>query len=143
MGYKNKYEEVLKKNNLKMTRHRHAVLEVLDGNSLPLSAEELYIKLKEKGVSMSFSTVYRVLEAFLEKGIVVRNNLPDDGKSVYEIYCCDNHHHYLLCIDCRKVVQVEGCPLEEYERAIEEKFAFIVKGHNLEVYGYCSDCKVP
>ncbi len=140
MGYENKYKELLQKGNLRATKQRYAILELLDSDSFPLSAEDLYIKLKKKGIPISLSTVYRILDVFQEKGIVVRSNLPDDNKAIYELFC-DEHHHHLLCVDCRRVFPVEGCPLEGYERLIEKQLNFTVKGHNLEVYGHCKDCK--
>lgn len=140
MGYNNQYGEILKKGNLKATKQRYAILRALENNEFPVSAEELYIGLKEKEIAISLSTVYRILETLHEKGIVARSNLPDDNKAVYELFR-DEHRHHLLCVDCRKILPIEGCPLEEYEKLIEDRFGFTVKGHKLEVYGYCNDCK--
>ncbi|MGI6049503.1 MAG: Fur family transcriptional regulator [Acetivibrionales bacterium] len=140
MKQSDKYAEILKKGDLRATKQRYAILEVLDCNGAPVSAEDLYIQLKRKGIPISLSTVYRILDAFQEKGIVVRSNFPDVSKAVYELFC-EEHHHHLLCVDCRRVFPVEGCPLEDYERLIEERLNFTVKGHNLEVYGHCKDCK--
>lgn len=132
--------EILKRGNLKSTKHRITILKVISNQNIPLSAEDLYIILKENGISISLSTVYRVLETLNEKGIVVRTNIPDENKAVYELY--DNEHkHHLLCVKCRKILPVDGCPLEEYEKILENRFGFAVKGHKLEVYGYCNSCK--
>lgn len=139
MGCKNYYEEILKKGNLKATKQRYAILEALDNKEFPVSAEDLYINLIEKEISISLSTVYRILEILYEKGIVTKSILPDYNKAVYEIYH-DEHHHHLLCIKCRKMLPIEGCPLEGYEKLLESQFGFTVKGHNLEVYGYCNGC---
>lgn len=131
--------EILKSGNLKSTKHRIAILEILKENRLPISAEDIFIKLKENGILISLSTVYRVLETLHEKGIAVKTSIPDENKAVYELYN-NQHRHHLLCIKCRKLLTVEGCPLEEYEKILENRFGFTVKGHNLEVYGYCNDC---
>ncbi|MGI6084332.1 MAG: Fur family transcriptional regulator [Acetivibrionales bacterium] len=140
MGSKNHYEDILKNGNLKATRHRHAILEMLAENDMPLTAEGLYMSLREKGVSISLSTVYRGLEVLHEKGIVVKSNLPDYNKAVYEVNH-NEHRHHLVCVECRKMIPVIGCPLEEYEKLIANKYEFTVEGHNLEMYGYCNDCK--
>lgn len=139
MGFKNQFEDILKNGNLKVTRHRHAILETLERNAQPLSAEDLYMKLKEKDISISLSTVYRGLETLHAKSIVIKNNLPDYNKAVYEINH-NEHRHHLVCVKCRKMVPVNGCPLEEYIELIESKFGFTVEGHNLELYGYCKSC---
>ena len=82
------YEDILKNGNLKATKHRYAILEVLERNESPVTAEDLYIKLKEQGVSISLSTVYRGLETLHEKGIVIRSNLP--VLSIYNIRLLNN-----------------------------------------------------
>lgn len=134
------YKELLKSGNLKSTKHRNDILEALEKNALPLTAEDLYINLKEKGVSISLSTVYRGLETLVEKGLAIRSNLADENKAVYEL-SHNEHRHHLLCIKCRKVLPLDGCPLEDYEKLLEDRFGFMVKGHKLEIFGYCERCK--
>lgn len=140
MEFKEHYEDILKNGNLKPTKHRYAILEALECDEMPLTAEDLYLKLKEKGVSISLSTVYRGLETLHEKGIVIKSNMSDYNKAVYE-FNHNEHQHHLICVKCRKMLQVKGCPLDEYEKLIESEFGFRVKGHNLEVYGYCNSCE--
>ncbi|HHU90738.1 MAG TPA: transcriptional repressor [Clostridiaceae bacterium] len=140
MGAKKNYNDILKNRNLKVTKHRYAILESLEKSKLPVSAESLYIELKKKGISISLSTVYRSLEALYKKGIVIKSILPDYNKAVFE-YNHNEHRHHMICIKCHKMQPVTGCPLEEYEKLIESKFNFTVKGHNLEVYGYCDGCE--
>jgi len=139
MGAKSHYDDVLKNRNLKATKQRSAILEALENNKLPVTAEDLYNKLKEKGISISLSTIYRSLETLHKKGIVIKSNIPDYSKAVFE-YNNNEHRHHMICIKCHKMQPVTGCPLEEFEKYIESKFDFTVKGHNLEVYGYCSVC---
>jgi len=139
MSLKGRYKGLLKNGNLKGTKHRYAILEVLEIYKFPVTAEDLYINLREKGSTISLSTVYRSLEILHEKGIVIKTNLPDYNKAVYE-YNHNEHRHHMICIKCHMVLQVTGCPLEKYEKFIESKYDFTVKGHNLEVYGYCNDC---
>ena len=139
MGAKSHYDDVLKNRNLKATKQRFAILEALENNKLPVTAEDLYNKLKEKGISISLSTIYRSLETLHKKGIVIKSNIPDYSKAVFE-YNNNEHRHHMICIKCHKMQPVTGCPLEEFEKYIESKFDFTVKGHNLEVYGYCSVC---
>lgn len=139
MGTKSNYSDLLKNQNLKATKHRSAILEALENNKSPVTAEDLYNKLKEEGISISLSTVYRSLETLHKKDIVKKSVLSDYNKAVFE-YNHNEHRHHMICIKCHKVQPITGCPLEEFEKYIESKFDFTVKGHNLEVYGYCSVC---
>jgi Fur family ferric uptake transcriptional regulator len=134
------FKELLKKENIKNTKHRNSVLEVMEITGQPITVEEIYLKLQEKGVSISLSTVYRVLEVLWNKDIVLKMSFADNNKSLYEINN-KKHRHHVLCLKCRKILPVEGCPIGEYVKAIEQKFQFIISGHNLEFYGVCSACQ--
>ncbi len=134
------FKDLLNKENLRSTKHRNSVLEVVKSSTQPVSAEEIYLRLKEQGISISLSTVYRVLEALLGKGMVVKTSVNDDSKALYEMNDME-HKHHLLCVKCRKILPVDGCPLEEYEKALEEKLGFSIQGHKLEMFGYCKSCK--
>ncbi len=139
MGVKSNYNVLLKNQNLKATKHRSAILEALENYNSPVTAEDLYNKLKGEGISISLSTVYRSLETLHKKDIVKKSVLSDYNKAVFE-YNHNEHRHHMICIKCHKVQPITGCPLEGFEKFIESKFDFTVKGHNLEVYGYCSGC---
>jgi Fur family ferric uptake transcriptional regulator len=57
-----------------------------------------------------------------------------------------NHHehkHYLVCLNCKEMIPVEGCPLGEYEKVLNQKLGFDVTGHKFEIYGYCKNCQMP
>jgi Fur family ferric uptake transcriptional regulator len=133
------YKDLLKKENLRNTKHRNSVLEVIEENGQPVTAEIIFLKLKEQGVSISLSTVYRVLDALLNKGLIIKTSVTDENKALYELNNME-HKHHLLCVKCRKCFKYTAAP-EEYEKALEEKSGFSIKGHKLEVYGLCESCK--
>ncbi|NLG53927.1 MAG: transcriptional repressor, partial [Clostridiales bacterium] len=56
-----KTENSLKESGLKKTRHRLAVIRLLKSLEAPVTAEDIYFKLKEKNSTISLSTVYRTL----------------------------------------------------------------------------------
>ena len=134
------YKDILKKEKLRNTKHRNSILEVIEGSSQPITAEAIFLKLKEQGVSISLSTVYRVLEVLLSKALVMKTSVTDDNKAVFELNKME-HKHHLLCVKCRKMLSIEGCPLEGYEKILEEKLGYLIKGHSLEMYGLCEKCK--
>ena len=134
------YKELLKKEKLKSTKHRNSILDVIVKAEQPVTVETIYLKLKEQGIAISLSTVYRVLEALLGRGLVVKTSVNDDSKALFEINSLE-HKHHLLCVKCRKMLPVDGCPLEDYEKALEEKLGFSIKGHKLEMFGYCQSCR--
>jgi len=133
------YAEILKREGMKSTKHRNAILLFLEQFQHPMTAEELYISLREKTASINLSTVYRTLDTFVSKNLVIKSTM-DDGKARYEL----NHHehkHHLFCVGCHKVISIEDCPMGELQEIIKKKMDFDVTGHKLEIYGYCHNCK--
>jgi len=135
-----KYKELLKREGIKNTKHRTAILEILEESDSPKTAEQLFISLKDKTASIDMSTVYRTLDTFSSKNLVIKSNRVDDGKALYEL----NHHehkHHLLCVGCHKLISIEDCPIGELQQILKQKIDFDITGHKLEIYGYCHDCK--
>ena len=86
----------LKKAGLKVTLPRLRILEVLEGDSGHLSAEEIYKRLLDAGEEVGLATVYRVLTQFEQAGICIKLNF-EEGRAVYEI-TPSNHHDHMVCM---------------------------------------------
>jgi Fur family ferric uptake transcriptional regulator len=134
------YSSILKREGLKSTKHRNAVLEVLENSDQPISAEQIFIELKEKKNSINISSVYRILESLVSKKLVVKFNITGDNKATYELNRLE-HKHRLICSGCKKMYPIDGCPLEEYEKQLKDKMDFDITGHRLEIFGICKECK--
>ena len=139
LGDKNQYSMMLKKENLRNTSHRQSILEALEESKEPVSAETLYLALREKGISISMSTVYRALDVLAEKNIITKTDFMDNNRSLFEIKR-EEHRHHLVCVKCRKTIPIRECPFHEYASELEKQFGFSITGHKLEMYGYCRQC---
>ena len=53
MQTKTDFTTALKKKGLKVTKHRNSLLEVLEIENQPLTAEDIFLKLKEQGISIN------------------------------------------------------------------------------------------
>lgn len=135
-----KYKELLNRQGIKSTRHRNSILELLEESELPLTAEQLFIALRDKTSSIDLSTVYRTLDTFASKNLVLKTTRSDDGKALYELNH-NEHKHHLLCVKCHKLISIEDCPIGELKETLKNKIDFDITGHKLEIYGYCHDCK--
>ena len=134
------YEDELKQSGLKMTKNRKAIIDMLLQKNHPIAAEQIYLELKKNKVEINLSTIYRTLEALEDKGLVTKLNIMDNDRMFFE-YNKLGHRHYLVCVGCKKIVTVQGCPLESYEKALEKETHFTMVGHKLYLYGYCLDCQ--
>jgi Fur family ferric uptake transcriptional regulator len=134
------YGNVLRREGLKNTKHRNSILEAIENSDQPIAAEQIYIELKERNTSINLSSVYRILESLVSKGLVIKLSITGDNKALFELNRME-HKHHLVCSGCKKMFSVDGCPLEEYEKQLHDKLGFNITGHNLEIFGYCKECQ--
>ena len=123
---------------LKKTKPRESVLSVLEHAKRPLSAMEICAEVEKDGEGAWLSTVYRILELFVKKGVVVKIAVMNNETALYELNRFQ-HKHYAVCLGCRKILTMDNCPMEKFIPKIQDS-EFHVLGHNLEIYGYCKDC---
>ena len=129
---------LLKKNGLKVTENRLSILEVLKNSNSPMSAEEIY-KVLENELTMSFSTIYRSLNAMLDAGILLMQ-VNQDSKQYFQLNTHE-HKHIIKCIICREAVNVEFCPMTEIEKTLVQKTGYQITGHSFEFTGVCPNCQ--
>jgi len=135
----------LQKNNMswpadiKRTKQRESVISVLENSDSPLSAMEICRQVKTKNNSVWLSTVYRILELFVREGIVTRTDITNKDMAVYELNR-HLHRHYAVCLRCKKVIEMNNCPLDNFTPSFSEN-GFHISGHKIEIYGYCKDCE--
>lgn len=122
---------------IKKTKQRAEVLDALCEAGRPVNAQEISAMLENRGSQMWFSTIYRVLDTFLEHGTIRRADVDKDGMAMYELN--DGHRHYAVCVGCRKIIEIHGCPLESFMPDLQDK-SFHVVGHKLQISGFCGDC---
>lgn len=136
---RNNYKEIFRKNNIKITKQREWVFHMLMHASVPLTAEEIFVKQMEEEGKISLSTIYRILDVFVSKGLVQKSNI-SDNKAVYEVIGI-GHKHHLICSSCGKIIALDHCPIEEYEKTLVESTGFEITSHKLAFFGCCPACK--
>lgn len=125
-------------NNLKITKKRKMVIDVLKNSNEPLTSEEVYNKIGVENIDLS--TVYRTL-IFLYNASIVEKCLIDDGKAYYRLKDDKIHEHYLICSKCKKKVLLELCPINELESNIIKNTGFKITSHLLKFEGICQNCQ--
>lgn len=123
---------------LKRTKNRESVLSVLEGSEKPLSAADIFAQIEKTGTTTWLSTVYRILEIFVKRGIVLKANVINTEMAVYELNRL-KHKHFAVCVNCHKIIALNNCPMDKVMLNLEDN-NFQVIGHTLEVYGFCGDC---
>lgn len=128
-------ENILTKIDLKPTYQRIKVLEYLNKHmNSHHTVEMIYEALSKNIPTMSMTTIYNTLNAFLEKGLVSAVTIT--GTEIRYDFNTSSHHHF-LCKKCGRIIDIDiKCPIAEKKQ---------MHGHVVEeVHGYfkglCKDC---
>ncbi len=127
--------------NERLTKGCKRVLEVLEKTKDLSSAQDIHSQLRSEDVGApGLTTVYRSLESLVSLGLVQAVDL-GDGERRFELIEPGEHHHHIICDDCRSSIHLDMCLVEELENAIASKYGYDVRSHILEIFGKCPDCK--
>lgn len=132
---------LLEQAELRPTRQRLAIIEVLARSERPLTAQALHAELSGSDTAPGLATVYRTLQAVEQSGLA-RTFPAGEGEVAYKL-CHPGHHHHLVCERCGKVVEIPSCEVEEWASEIAGKRGFAVTSHQADIYGLCENCQAP
>ncbi len=118
------------------TPQKLAILAYLEGNTGHPSAEEIHKALLPRFPTMSLSTVYSTLRALQREGRV-HELAVEPGKGRFDPEPAP--HHHLVCLECRKVVDVHRRFAVSLGR--EEARGFLVLHAHIGFFGLCAGCQ--
>lgn len=120
----------------KLTPQRIAILDYLNGNKEHPSADQIYRAVSAKFPTMSFATVYNTLDALKKRGMLLEITI-DPHKKRFDPD--SKPHHHLMCIRCRKVVDVHNT----FELSLPhgQRHGFEITGNQIEFHGLCEHCR--
>lgn len=130
----------LKREGLRMTANRRAILNALLAATGPLALEEIQSAAGTLGSRPDFATVFRTMLVLERMGLAHKVNL---GRSTshYELVSPGHHHEHLVCVDCGKVTLIEDrCPVEALEKRLAQDYGYSGLRHSLEFFGHCAQC---
>ncbi len=122
---------------MKLSPARQEILSIVKKSGRPLPAREIKASLADEGVNLS--TVYRGLD-FLEKSDFVRS-IPLGGARYYYSSREDGHGHFLVCRECREIIDFDECVVESLQGTLQEKYGYEITGHAIFFEGLCSECR--
>jgi Fur family peroxide stress response transcriptional regulator len=129
------YTNLLKEYDLKVTPQRVAIVEELYKNG-HMNIDDLYKKLLSKFPSVSLATIYKNINAMVEKVFLSEVKIPN-SKSVYELV--KTEHAHLACSSCGYIEDIildASALLEE----VPKLSSFKVNSTNIVLSGLCSKC---
>ncbi|NJL09767.1 MAG: transcriptional repressor [Calothrix sp. SM1_7_51] len=120
------------------TRSQERILSLLKSIKKGISAQDIYVELRNRNQSIGLATVYRSLEALKLEGLVQVRTLAN-GEALYSLAQQDKHH--LTCLRCGVSIPINQCPVHDLENQLQVSHKFNIFYHTLEFFGLCSQCQ--
>ncbi|MGW6685079.1 Fur family transcriptional regulator [Streptomyces sp. NPDC054961] len=122
----------------RMTSQRRVVAEVLDGDHVHLTADEVHARAVKRLPEISRATVYNALGELVSLGEVVE--ITTDGRAKRYDPNAHHPHQHLVCSQCGLIRDVHpgGDPLADLP--VEDRFGFTVSGVDVTYRGLCGSC---
>lgn len=129
-----KYADILDEHNLKTSHQRTKILEYLSNNPCHPTADKVLLEMKKELPTLSKSTVYKTLNAFVDAGLL-REITIENNEIRYE-YNLHDHGHF-KCNDCGEVYDFSfdynGLKSDDLE-------GFEIYEKDLFLKGVCKSC---
>ncbi len=123
-----KFQNALKKENLKSTKQRLSILDNIVSNTGHRECDEIYDQLKADGKNVSRATVYRTV-SILEKYAIVRKLELGDGRARYEYKYGQGHHDHMICVETGEIIEFMSDEIEEIQDKIAKENGFEIIKH--------------
>ncbi len=132
--------ELIETQNLRLTRRRREVLDLLLASHQPLGAYDILelINKSGDGARVAPPIVYRALEFLLQAGLIHRI----ESKNAYISCASPGHRHgaqFLICRDCDRVAELDHSDRELLAEA--DNLGFAVDRSVIEITGVCAECQ--
>ncbi len=121
---------------IKLTPQRLAILDYLQDNKEHPSVDEIYKHVSRRFPSMSYATVYNVLNTLVKNNVVKELSI-DPNKKRFDPGM--HTHHHLVCVGCNRIVDIEMD--YDIDLPVSLTQGFTVMGNDITFYGLCADCK--
>ncbi|WP_354642249.1 Fur family transcriptional regulator [Kitasatospora camelliae] len=130
--------ERLRDRGWRLTSQRRVVAEVLDGEHVHLTADEVHARAVARLPEISRATVYNTLGEMVALGEVLE--VATDGRAKRYDPNARHSHQHLVCSGCGAIrdVHPDGDPIAALPAA--ERFGFTISGAEITYRGLCPDC---
>lgn len=133
----------LKESGYKLTPQRGVtVTTLIENRGKFLTAEEIFMMVKNKNPSIGLATVYRTLDLLDELEILNKKRF-HDGLTRFDLYLSLNkiQPYYLICSNCKKINEIREDLFSHLSDQIKENYRFKVTIQDVTFHGLCEDCQ--
>ena len=125
------------------TKQREIILKFLiENKERHVTVDEIVFDLREQGISVGKTTVYRYIDKLVEEGRARRFVSEEKNGAAFQYVendRCDEHFH-LKCVECGKFIHLECDHLNDIARRVYEDHKFTIDRSKTVLYGICDEC---
>jgi Fur family peroxide stress response transcriptional regulator len=131
------FEKLCREQGVPLTIQRRTILEALAGREDHPTADQVFEDVSKRLPGLSRTTVYRVLDALVELGVIHKAN---HLGSAARFDPNTERHHHLTCLDCHKVIDMEESDVRKIEVPKGASQGFEILDYSVHFKGYCPGC---
>jgi len=132
------FKTFMKEERLRCTRERLSVLREIYRSNTHLDADELFVRLREKGVAISRATVYHTLDLLFRYNLVTKIDLGHKHTHYEKSWGVANHLH-IICLKCGKVSEATSSELGGMMEKLCREHGYSLGSFSLQLFGECID----
>ena len=117
-----------------MTKNGKLILEIIETSRDHLTADEVFIKAKEKNNKIVLATVYNNLNMLYDKGFIRKTSSAVKWSLDVSII----KHDHLICVKCGKINDVF---IKDWTPMIEKSLNTKIISYDLQINYICNECK--
>ena len=117
-----------------MRKYEALIKDIIYTEPRHLTAEEIYLELKQQEPKVVLATVYNNLSSLYQKGLIHKVTI--DGMP--ERYDVINKHDHLLCVRCGRLSDIK---LKNLTKSIEKQVGQSIVSYELIINYVCPLCR--
>ena len=122
---------------LACTQQRQVVYRIMTEPGQHWTPDELFQRARREIPSISLATVYKTIKTFRKVGLLRDLNLPFSKQHLDANLA---PHHHLVCLECRRVIDLYHVELNQTAVKAKIPKGFQVNRYCLEILGVCEAC---
>ena len=116
-----------------MTKNARSILDIINDSDSHLTAEQIYLQLKEKNKTVVLATVYNNLSYLYKEGLIRKLSVegyPDRYDKIVR-------HDHLICRKCGKLSNIL---LEDLTEKLQSQLGIHMLSYDLKISYICDEC---
>ncbi|WP_273524642.1 Fur family transcriptional regulator [Mailhella massiliensis] len=115
-------------------RYEKSILDIVHTANTHMTAEQVFLALKQRFPSVVLATVYNNLNSLLQQGKIRKISV--EGRA--DRYDGNTRHDHLVCLRCGELQDIS---LADITAELERQTGFPIEGYDLKVRYLCPRCR--